>query len=218
MLSHACAERQNALPPCVQPTEQGRAGSSEGRLHVSSATGTPLRGTASRPSQAFTSDVNETSLLLSLLRTARPVATDAGAHAALSARGRLHFAIHRMATAQPPQRFLGRFIVTEEHAEGGQAVVHYARGGATGFFQYAIKCAPPRPRAPPPHLTPASVLRSGPRAPPFHAPLARGRVVLVCSPLFYDLVSLCAYLARRARLRGDSRRRASQVLRPGAGL
>jgi hypothetical protein len=47
-----------------------------------------------------------------------------------------------MALAQPPMKFLGKYLVMQDCAEGGQAFVQFARGGEGGFFQYAIKCAP----------------------------------------------------------------------------
>ena len=62
---------------------------------------------------------------------------DGGSEAA-----KLRVALENMAAAEPAGRFLGKYIITPERNSGGQATVQFARGGAGGFFQYAIKCAP----------------------------------------------------------------------------
>jgi hypothetical protein len=59
-----------------------------------------------------------------------------GPHAQLQA------ALENMAACDPPQRFLGKYIITGERMMGGQAVVQFARGGDGGFFQFAIKYFP----------------------------------------------------------------------------
>ena len=58
-------------------------------------------------------------------------------------RSKLSTALSNMATMQPPILFAGRFLLIDEQAHGGQAVVAFARDNS-GVFPYAIKCALPR--------------------------------------------------------------------------
>jgi hypothetical protein len=93
-----------------------------------------------RSETQFQADSN-TSILLSLLKTQRQQPGASAMREAESLRARLNRAMRQMVLAQPPLKFLGKYLIVQDHAEGGQAFVQFARGGDGGFFQYAIKCA-----------------------------------------------------------------------------
>lgn len=56
------------------------------------------------------------------------------------ARARLERALEKLAEAEPPQLFAGRYVLLQERVAGGQAIVNFARGRGAGLTQYAIKC------------------------------------------------------------------------------
>jgi hypothetical protein len=51
----------------------------------------------------------------------------------------LNRALNNMRIARPSQPFAGRYLLLQERASGGQAVIAFARDRDGGFFQYAIK-------------------------------------------------------------------------------
>jgi hypothetical protein len=76
-----------------------------------------------------------------MLSTQRPKPTLAELKRSEDKRALLERGLAMMATGNPPELFLGRFLIMSETRAGGQALVQFARGGEDGFFQYAIKCA-----------------------------------------------------------------------------
>ena len=81
------------------------------------------------------------SAVANMLATQRPTPTLAEIMSAETQREQLERALQAMAASQPPDLFLGRFLIMQERKVGGQATVQFARSGDGGFFQYAIKCA-----------------------------------------------------------------------------
>ena len=75
-----------------------------------------------------------------MLATQRPTQSLASIMASASQRDQLAAALQAMENAQPPEKFMGKYIVIDERRSGGQATVQFVRGGAGGFFQYAVKC------------------------------------------------------------------------------
>lgn len=57
------------------------------------------------------------------------------------AREALVDALLDQSNAQPGELFAGRYVLSGDFVEGGQAIVAFARN-ATGEQQFAIKCAP----------------------------------------------------------------------------
>ena len=84
-------------------------------------------------------------LIATMLATQRPTQSLASIMASESLREQLAAALQAMEHAQPPEKFMGKYIVVEDRRSGGQATVQFVRGGAGGFFQYAVKCAAWRP-------------------------------------------------------------------------
>ena len=76
-----------------------------------------------------------------MLATQRPAPALADMLSAEARREQLERTLYSMATGQPQELFMGRFMLMQERRSGGQATVQFARGGDGGFFQYAIKCA-----------------------------------------------------------------------------
>ena len=76
----------------------------------------------------------------SMVATQRPAPALAEMMSAEAHKEQLERTLYTMTTSQPPELFMGRFLLMQDRRGGGQAAVQFARGGDGGFFQYAIKC------------------------------------------------------------------------------